>query len=253
MRVVLLLLLQMHLEKGVSCSAVPCRAKWRRARIFTCQAVPGCHVPGCHVPGRARYSRARMSRAMPCHENPCHRARAMPHIPDIYIYTSVNPCITCTRQGGAEQKMMPIKDEQGAGFLERPFRAQETNAPHGCGLERHFSSMLRLQDRLERPPSSVLWLQGRFERHPSSILRFRGGSRGARRAFCGSRAGSRGTRRVFCGSGAGSSGRFEPSAAPGRARAAISSHLRPGAGFDDSCGVSSSQGQQRSSGACKPP
>ena len=141
-------------------------------------------------------------------------------------YTNVTPCITCTKQGGAEQKMMPIKDEQGAAFFERPFRAQETNAPHGCGLERHFSSMLRLQGRLERPPSSVLRLQGRLERHPSSILRFRGGSRGARRAFCGSRAGSSGTRRVFCGSGAGSSGHFEPSAAPGRARAAISSHLR---------------------------
>ena len=65
----------------------------------------------------------------------------------IYIYTSVNPCITCTKQGGAEQKMMPIKDEQGAAFFERPFRAQETNAPHGCGLERHFSSMLLLQGR----------------------------------------------------------------------------------------------------------
>ena len=58
----------------------------------------------------------------------------------IYIYTSVNPCITCTKQGGAEQKLIPIKDEQGAALFERPFRTQETNAPHGCGLERHFSS-----------------------------------------------------------------------------------------------------------------
>ena len=130
---------------------------------------------------------------------------------------------------------MPIKDEQGAAFFERPFRAQETNAPHGCGLERHFSSMLRLQGRLERPPSSVLRLQGRLERHPSRILRFRGGSRGARRAFCGSRAGSSGTRRVFCGSGAGSSGHFEPSAAPGRARAAISRHLQPRGGLERPC------------------
>ena len=110
---------------------------------------------------------------------------------NIYIYTSVNPCITCTKQGGAEQKTMPINDEQGAAFFERPFRAQETNAPHGCGLERNFSSMW-LQGRLERPPSSVLRLQGRLERHLSRILRFRGGSRGARRAFCGSRAGSSG-------------------------------------------------------------
>ena len=138
----------------------------------------------------------------------------------------MNPCITCTKQGGAEQKVMLIIKEQEAAFFERPFRAQETNAPHGCGLERHFSSMLRLQGRLERHPSSILRLQGKLERHPSSILRFRGGSRGACRAFCGSRAGSSGTRRVFCGSGVGSSGHFEPSAAPGRARAAISSHLR---------------------------
>ena len=117
------------------------------------------------------------------------------------IYTNVNPCITCTRKGGAEQKLMPIMEEQDAAFFERPFRAQETNAPHGCGLERHFSSMLRLQ--------------GRLERHLSSILRLRGGS-----------ANSIGTFQIFCGSGSGSSGHFEPSAAPGRARAAISSHLR---------------------------
>ena len=104
-----------------------------------------------------------------------------------------------------------VTHEQQTALFERPFRAQETNAPHDCGLERHFSSMLRLQDRLER--------------HPSSILRLRGGS-STHRAFCGSESDSSGTRRAFCGSGAGSSGHFEPSAAPGRARAAISSHLR---------------------------
>ena len=144
----------------------------------------------------------------------------------IYIYTSVSPCITCTKQSGAEQKLMPIKDEQGAALFERPFRTQETNAPHRCGLERHFSSMLRLL--------------GKLERHPSSILRLPGGSSGTCRAFCCSGADSSGTRRAFCGSGAdpiatfrifygsgaGSSGHFEPAAAPWRARAAISSHLR---------------------------
>ena len=62
----------------------------------------------------------------------------------IYIYTSVNPCITCTKQSGAEQKLMPITDEQESALFERPFRTQATNAPHGCGLELHFSSMLRL-------------------------------------------------------------------------------------------------------------
>ena len=139
---------------------------------------------------------------------------------------SVSPCVTCTKQSGAEQKLMPLKDEQGAALFERPFRTQETNAPQGCGLERHFSSTLRLL--------------GRLERHPSSILRLRGGSSGTRRAFCASGADSSGTRRAFCGSGADSSGtfrvfcasgassscHFDLFAAPGRARAAISGDLR---------------------------
>ena len=56
----------------------------------------------------------------------------------IYIYTSVNPCITCTKQSGAEQKLMPITDEQGAALFERPLRTQETNASHGCELEQFF-------------------------------------------------------------------------------------------------------------------
>ena len=71
-----------------------------------------------------------------------------------------NLCITCTMPSGTERKLMPIvvTDEQRAALLEWLFRAQNTNAPHGCGLERCFSSML--------------WLQGN--------------SSGARRAFCGS-------------------------------------------------------------------
>jgi len=143
----------------------------------------------------------------------------------IYIYTSVNPCITCTKRSRSEQKLLPITDEQESALFERPFRTQTTNAPHGCGLELHFSSMLRLR--------------GRLERHPSSILRLRGCSSGTRQSFCGSGADSSGTRlafcasgpdsscifRVFCCSGAGSSCHFEPAAAPGWARSAISSHL----------------------------
>jgi len=90
------------------------------------------------------------------------------------------------KQGGAEQKMKTIKDEQGAALFERPFRAQETNAPHGCGLEWHFSSMLWLQGRLERSPvgcsaapgqaraapvdHSAVW--GRLERPPSGVISF---------------------------------------------------------------------------------
>ena len=174
----------------------------------------------------------------------------------IYIYTSVNPCITCTKQSRAEHKLMPITDEQEAALFERPFRAQETNAPHSCGLERHFSS--------------ILWLQGRLQRHPSSFLRIRGGSSGTRRAFCASRAGSSSTRRVFCdpgadsistfrvfcSSGAGSSGHFEPSAAPGRARAAISSHLRLWARLERpyaaNSGISRGKAGHESPSACEP-
>ena len=58
------------------------------------------------------------------------------------IYTNVNPCMTCTTQGGAEKKMMLIIDEHESAFFERPFRTQATNAPRGNGRERHFSSML---------------------------------------------------------------------------------------------------------------
>ena len=150
----------------------------------------------------------------------------LPNRAYIYIYTSVNPCITCTKQSGAEQKLMPIKDEQEAALFERPFRTQETNAPHGCGLERHFSSMLRLLGRLERHPSSILRLRGGSSGICRAFCGSGADSSGTRRAFCGSGADSSGTFRVFCGSGAGSSGHFEPAAAPGRARAAISSHLR---------------------------
>ena len=102
--------------------------------------------------------------------------------------------------------------------------------------------------RAER--TSRLWARaalfeplGWLELHPSTILRFRGGC-GTHRAFCGSGADSRGTRRVFCGSGAGSSGHFEPSAAPGRARAAISSHLRLRARLERPYAANSSSSSQ---------
>ena len=65
---------------------------------------------------------------------------------------------------------------------------------------------------LERHPSSILRFRGILDRHPSRILRLRGG---LERQFPAIRS-----------SGVGSSSHFEPSAAPGRARAAISSHLR---------------------------
>ena len=56
----------------------------------------------------------------------------------MYIYTSVSSSIICTKQNGAEKMMMPITDEQEEVFFERQFRAQATNAPRGCGRERHF-------------------------------------------------------------------------------------------------------------------
>ena len=134
------------------------------------------------------------------------------------------------------------------------FRAQETNAPHGCGLERHFSSLLWLRasssDTFRAFCGSGAGSGGTFRTFCSSGA----GSSGTFRAFCGSGASSSGifralcgcgagsnstsrafcgcgpglsnTFRAFCGSGAGLSGHFEPAAAPGQARAAISSHLR---------------------------
>ena len=127
----------------------------------------------------------------------------------IFIYTSVNPYITCTKRSRAEQQLLPITDEQESALFERPFRTQTTNAPHGCGLELHFSSMLRLRGRLERHPSSILRLLRRFDRHFSSILWLRGELEPPFRAICGSRVSS--------------SSHFEPSAAPGQAPAAICS------------------------------
>ena len=144
---------------------------------------------------------------------------------------------------------------------DRTFRAQETNAPHGCGLERHFSSLLWLRGRLERHFSGILWLRSRLERHFLSILRLRGRleqhfSRILRlRATLEQHFSSILRLRARLEPHFSSilrfrgklSGHFEPAAAPGLARAAISSHLRPGAGFD-SCGVSSSQAEQLSPG-----
>ena len=108
------------------------------------------------------------------------------------------------------------------------FRAQETNAPHGCGLERHFLSLLWLWGRLEQHFSSFLWLRSRLERHFSSTLRLRGRLEHHFLSILRLRArGLSSTFRAFCGSGASSSGHFEPAAALGQARAAISSCLRP--------------------------
>ena len=127
---------------------------------------------------------------------------------------------------------MPVIDEQEAAFFERPVRTQVTNAPHSCGCERHFPNML--------------WRQSGLERLPSTFLHLRGGSRGTHGAFCGSAADSSGPRRAFCGSGAGLRGHFEPAAAPGPAREAISSQLRLGARLSGHFEAAAAPGQARS-------
>ena len=116
----------------------------------------------------------------------------------IYIYTSVSPCITCTKQSGAEQKLIPIKDEHEAAVFEQPFRTQETNARAGSsGTRRAFCA------------SGV-----------------------ARAAHVEHSAVPRQTRAApvehSAAPGQTRAALFEYSAAPGRARAAISSDLQPG-------------------------
>lgn len=145
-------------------------------------------------------------------------------------YSSVSPCLTCTKQSRAEQKLMPRKQEQESAFFEWPLWAQATNTPQSCRLEQHFSSFWG--------GSNCFCGSGR---HPSSILRFRADSSGTHRAFCGSGAVPIGpfehsallgrARAVHldpaaAGSWAGSSGHFELAAAPVRARVATSTHLR---------------------------
>ena len=92
----------------------------------------------------------------------------------------------------------------------------------------------------ERHFSSMLWRQSRLERFRSSILHFRGGSKGTSWAFRRSGADSNGTCRAFCGSRAGSSGHYEPTAALGQSWTAFSSQLRLRANlarpFRTSCG-----------------
>ena len=129
--------------------------------------------------------------------------------------------MTSKQQSGAEKKMTPIIDEQEAAFFERPFRAQATNAPHRCGRERLFSSMLRRQARAAPAKhSAALWWR---EQNPSSIFRLQAISSGTHRVFCGSGANS-GKFRIACGSGANSKWSFRAICASEKwARAAVSS------------------------------
>ena len=123
---------------------------------------------------------------------------------------------------------------------EMCIRDRATNAPRGSGRERHFSSMLWRQRRLERFLSSILHFRGGAESSSGAFRGFGADSSGTCRAFCGSWArssvhfepGSSGhfasqlrlrarleqPFRTSCGSGPGSSRHFEPTAAPGQAR-----------------------------------
>ena len=110
-----------------------------------------------------------------------------------------------------------------------PLRAAISDAPHGCGLERHFSSSLWCKSRLERQPQSALRLwgdSGDIERYSSNILRFRGP---LERYFSGIlRFRGRLATPVdhSAASGQAQVTLFEHSGAAGWAQAAISSNLR---------------------------
>ena len=123
----------------------------------------------------------------------------------------MNPCITCTKQSGAEQKSIPIKDEHEAAVFERPFRTQETNAPHGCGSSGVFRACCGSWVGSSGTRRACC-ASGVARAAPIGHSAVPGHTSGTRRAFCGSGADSSITFRVFCGSGAGSSGHFEPSA-----------------------------------------
>ena len=112
-----------------------------------------------------------------------------------------------------------------AGFEQLWPLASRDQLEHAATLDKArdaFSSSLRPQGRLERLLSSILRLQGGSTGTHRVVCGSGADSSGTRRAFCGPEANSSNTFWVFCGYGAGSSGHFEPAAAPGRARAAIS-------------------------------
>ena len=131
----------------------------------------------------------------------------------------MSPCITCTKQSGAEQTLMPIKDEQRAALFERPFRTQETNAPHTA-----------VSSSGTRRACCGSWA----------------GSSGTRRAFCASgvaraapveHSAVPGQTRAAPVEHSAAPGQtraalFEYSAALGQARAAISSYLRLRGGLE---------------------
>ena len=143
---------------------------------------------------------------------------------------------------------MPTAAEQKTAFVERPLRAQVTNAPYGVGsgqagasghfehyaapeqaratlsgLQRPFRAPLRSRaSGLERQ-QALLRFRGGLEQPFRAPLRHRAGSSGHFERHCGAeRAGSSGSR-FNCCSEAGSSSHFERHCGTERARATISS------------------------------
>ena len=148
----------------------------------------------------------------------------------------MNPCITCTKQSGAEQKLMPIADEQrqhfSSGYFERKKRTHLTAVGSSCTFRAFCASRVARAASVEH----------------SAVPRQ---TRAAPVEHCGSGADSSDTFRVFCGFRASSSGHFEPAAAPGRARAAISSHLRLRARLERPYAANSGSSRARQARAAK--
>ena len=130
-------------------------------------------------------------------------------------------------------EMLPIRDEPKTALFERKKRTPLTAVGSSgtfracCGAGAGSSNTFRAFCG-SRAGSS-----GTFRAVRSSGA----GSRSTFRAVCGSGPGLSSTFRAFCGSGASSSGHWLRA----RLERPFRASCGPGAGFDDSCGVSSSR------------
>ena len=127
-----------------------------------------------------------------------------------------------TEQSGAEQKLMPITDEQKTALFERKKRTHLTAVGSSGTFRACCGYGASSSDTFRAFCGSGASSSGTFRAFCGSGA----SSSSTSRAFCSSGPGLSSTSRAFCGSGACSSGHFEPAAAPGQARAAISRQLR---------------------------
>ena len=149
---------------------------------------------------------------------------------------------------------MAIIGEHETAFFERPFRTQAPNEPrwaraalvehvvapqHARAAPVEHSALPRwlegvehfaVPEQIRAAPVEHSAAPGHARASISSQLRRWARLERPFRASCSSAPGSSGHFEApfpaSCGSGPGSSGHFEPAAAPGQARAAISSHVR---------------------------